>query len=151
MILSLYLSIFFFCNFPSFSNVSCIEDDYTKYLNTNTSRYFFCFRTIWLIPKNDVVDSWEFSRQCTWCTGIFPQLYLIHRDFPIAALDAWKFFHCCTAIPIPKMFCWSLKLDLKVQSCKLYKKRCMTASTQSTNTEIFVFVALLALKSLSFV
>ena len=32
-------------------------------------------------------------------------------------------------------------IDLKVQSCKLYNNKYMIASTQITNTEIFVFIA----------
>ena len=39
--------------------------------------------------------------------------------------------------------------DLKVQSCKLYNDKYMTASTQITNIEIFRFLAVLALKLLS--
>ena len=32
-------------------------------------------------------------------------------------------------------------IGLKVQSCKLYNNKYMIASTQITNTEIFVFIA----------
>ena len=38
---------------------------------------------------------------------------------------------------------------LKVQSCKLYNDKYMIASTQITNTEIFVFIAVLVFKVLS--
>ena len=38
---------------------------------------------------------------------------------------------------------------LKVQSCKLYNNKCMIASTQITNTEIFAFISVLVFKILS--
>ena len=38
---------------------------------------------------------------------------------------------------------------LKTHSCKLYKKKYMFVSTQITNTEIFVFMAVLVFKLLS--
>ena len=37
-------------------------------------------------------------------------------------------------------------LKLKVQSCKLYNNEDMIASTQTTNTEIFAFIAILVFK-----
>ena len=39
--------------------------------------------------------------------------------------------------------------NLKVQSCKLYKDKCMVAPTQITNTQIFSFLAVLDFKLLS--
>ena len=41
------------------------------------------------------------------------------------------------------------EMVLKVQSCKLYDKKCMIASTQITNTELFAFIAVLVFKLLS--
>ena len=38
---------------------------------------------------------------------------------------------------------------LKVQSCKLYNNKYMTASTQITNTEIFAFIVVLFFQLLS--
>ena len=38
---------------------------------------------------------------------------------------------------------------LKVQSCKLYNSKCIIVSTQITNTEILVFIAVLLFKLLS--
>ena len=38
---------------------------------------------------------------------------------------------------------------LKVQSCKLYINKYMITSTQTTNTEIFAFIAVLVFKLLS--
>ena len=38
---------------------------------------------------------------------------------------------------------------LKVQSCKLYSSKYMIALTQTTNTEIFAFIAVLVFKLLS--
>ena len=38
-------------------------------------------------------------------------------------------------------FFLNLRLHLKVQSCKLYNSKYMIASTQTTNTEIFAFIA----------
>ena len=40
-------------------------------------------------------------------------------------------------------------LDLKVQSCKLYNNKCMIASPEITNNEIFAFTAVLVFKLLS--
>ena len=40
-------------------------------------------------------------------------------------------------------------MSLKVQSCKLCNDKCMIASTQKANTEIFAFIALLMFKLLS--
>ena len=39
--------------------------------------------------------------------------------------------------------------ELKVQSCKLYNNKYMIASTQKTNTDIFVFIAVLVFQLLS--
>ena len=41
------------------------------------------------------------------------------------------------------------KFMLKVQSCKLCNNKCMSASTQIKNTEIFAFTAVLVFKLLS--
>ena len=38
------------------------------------------------------------------------------------------------------------KINLKVQSCKLYNNKYMIASTEITNTEIFAFIAFLVFK-----
>ena len=43
----------------------------------------------------------------------------------------------------------NLKEKLKVQSCKLYNNKYMVASTQITNTEVFVFIAVLLCKFLN--
>ena len=40
---------------------------------------------------------------------------------------------------------------LKVQSCKLYNNKYILASTQITNIEIFVFIAVLVIEPQSFV
>ena len=40
-------------------------------------------------------------------------------------------------------------VELKVQSCKLYNNKYMITATQITNTEIFVFIAVLVYKLLS--
>ena len=42
-----------------------------------------------------------------------------------------------------------LPFFLKVQSCKLYNNKCMIASTQIRNTEIFAFTAFLVFQLLS--
>ena len=39
--------------------------------------------------------------------------------------------------------------NLKVQSCKLYNNKYMIALTQITNTEIFIFIAVIVFKLLS--
>ena len=39
--------------------------------------------------------------------------------------------------------------DLKVQSCKLFNRKCMIASKQITSTEIFAFIAVVVFKLLS--
>ena len=43
----------------------------------------------------------------------------------------------------------SLEAELKVQSCKLYNNKYMTAATQIINTEISAFIAAPVLKLLS--
>ena len=50
-------------------------------------------------------------------------------------------------ISTQKLF--SFSRYLKAQSCKLYNNRYMIASTQITNTEVFAFISVLALKLLS--
>ena len=40
-------------------------------------------------------------------------------------------------------------IALKVQSCKLHSKKCIIASTQIRNTDIFAFIAVLVFKLLS--
>ena len=40
-------------------------------------------------------------------------------------------------------------MKLKVQTCKLYKNKNLIASTQTTKTEIFAFIAVLGFKLLS--
>ena len=54
-----------------------------------------------------------------------------------------------TDVPHHKETSRLVKLVLKVQSCKLYNKKYMIASTQITKTEIFAFIAVLVLKLLS--
>ena len=55
----------------------------------------------------------------------------------------------------PFFYQWNLKSTgscyqiLKVESCKLYNKKYMIASTQITNIEIFAFIAVLVFKLLS--
>ena len=54
----------------------------------------------------------------------------------------------------PKKVCLSMKLvchilTLKVQSCKLYNKKYIIASTQIANAEIFIFIAVVVFKLLS--
>ena len=50
-------------------------------------------------------------------------------------------FSICVTVPL------SLICDLKV-ICKLYNNKCMIASTQIRNTEIFSFIAVLLFKVL---
>ena len=47
------------------------------------------------------------------------------------------------------MLAFFKKIELKVQSSRLYNIKYMVASTQTTNTEIFAFIAALVFKLLS--
>ena len=44
---------------------------------------------------------------------------------------------------------YPLMISLRVQSCKLYNKTYIIASTQITNTETFAFIAVLVFKLLN--
>ena len=51
-------------------------------------------------------------------------------------------FQICISLPLNQ------RRTLKVQLCKLHNNKCMTASTQITNTEIFAFITALVFKLL---
>ena len=52
-------------------------------------------------------------------------------------------------VVVKQMILILVRLDLKVQSCKLYYNKYMIAATQITNTKIFVFISALVFESLS--
>ena len=62
------------------------------------------------------------------------------------AFSKISIYYLILSLPYRFIFC---RLDLKVQSCKLYNNKYMVASTERTNTEIFAFTAVLVFKLLS--
>ena len=114
-------------------------------------RVIFNSKVFWITGKSYILtveknDDWTFLVFLS--LPVFPleiegRLYCYYYGWYLTCTDGLykDIMHCVRTLIRDS--------PLKVQSCKLYNKKYMTASTQITNIEIFAFISVILLKLLS--
>ena len=100
--------------------------------------------TIDKVLRNNHLEEWFFYEIMKQSVCNFIKIRLQHKSTNLAkSLKTLSF-----ATPVNDCFSKYIS-GLKVQSCKLYNDKYMTALTEITNTKIFTVVAVLVVKLLS--